>query len=345
MDVTFSSFPADDVDADPEAYRTAIKSMKKGDVVIVFTPDDTHFDISKAALEHGLHVLCTKPVVQTLEKHLELVKVATANNALLAVEVHKRFDPIYADAVERIQGLGDLNYFVSYMSQPKQQLSTFVKWAGKSSDISYYLNSHHIDFLCHAMQGRAKPTKVVGMASTGVATGAPYNIEGAEDTITLTVQWESLQNPNNKGTSVHTASWAASAKAEVHSQQRFFFLGSKGEVNVDQAHRGYEFRSDEAGYKSMNPLFMKYSKSPDGYFDGQNGYGYISFDKFVDACLAIGAGNTKPTDYNNMLATVDAASTITSTAILEAGWRSTRNQSLPVEICYSEGGHIPTSLK
>jgi hypothetical protein len=30
--------------------------------------------------------------------------------------------------------------------QPKQQLQTFKDWAGKSSDISYYLNSHHIDF-------------------------------------------------------------------------------------------------------------------------------------------------------------------------------------------------------
>ena len=33
-----------------------------------------------------------------------------------------------------------------YMSQPKLQLSTFKAWVGISSDISYYLNSHHIDF-------------------------------------------------------------------------------------------------------------------------------------------------------------------------------------------------------
>jgi hypothetical protein len=33
----------------------------------------------------------------------------------------------------------------SYMSQPKFQLETFKSWAGIDSDISYYLNSHHID--------------------------------------------------------------------------------------------------------------------------------------------------------------------------------------------------------
>ena len=41
--------------------------------------------------------------------------------------------------------LGDFSYFNSFMSQPKFQLETFKAWAGISSDISYYLNSHHID--------------------------------------------------------------------------------------------------------------------------------------------------------------------------------------------------------
>ena len=44
------------------------------------------------------------------------------------------------DARDRIQDLGGLSYMYSYMSQPKHQLETFKAWAGKSSDISYYLN-------------------------------------------------------------------------------------------------------------------------------------------------------------------------------------------------------------
>jgi D-galacturonate reductase len=40
------------------------------------------------------------------------------------------------------------------MSQPKYQLHTFKSWAGRSSDISYYLNAHHVDFLLWAMKGR-----------------------------------------------------------------------------------------------------------------------------------------------------------------------------------------------
>ena len=35
---------------------------------------------------------------------------------------------------------------------------------------------------------------------------------------------------------VYTSSWVA-PKSDVHSQQRFHYLGSKGELTVDQAHR------------------------------------------------------------------------------------------------------------
>lgn len=36
-------------------------------------------------------------------------------------------------------------------------------------------------------------------------------------------------------------------------------MGQKGEINVDQAHRGYNMADDASGYRSVNPLFMKYT--------------------------------------------------------------------------------------
>lgn len=49
--------------------------------------------------------------------------------------------------------LGDFNYFYSYMSQSKSQLEMFKFWARKDSDISYYLNSHHVD-ICDVLVSR-----------------------------------------------------------------------------------------------------------------------------------------------------------------------------------------------
>jgi len=60
---------------------------------------------------------------------------------------HKRFDPVYSDAKMRSKDIGDFSFFNSYMSQPKSQLQTFSAWAGVDSDISYYLNSHHVSLI------------------------------------------------------------------------------------------------------------------------------------------------------------------------------------------------------
>jgi len=45
-----------------------------------------------------------------------------------------------------------------------------------------------------------------------------------------------------------------------------------GEITIDQAHRGYTMAADGWGFKSVNPLFMKYTPS-NGMFSGQKGYG------------------------------------------------------------------------
>lgn len=146
-----------------------------------------------------------------------------------------------------------------------------------------------------------------------------------EDTITLTVQWENLGGLDEKditpslGTAVYTSSWAA-PRSDVHSQQRFFYMGQRGEVNVDQAHRGYNMADDGSGFRSVNPLFMKYTPT-NGKFSGQLGYGYRSFELFVDAAIAINNGQSAVSDFDEeLLATV--ATTYRTTAVLEAGRRS-----------------------
>lgn len=78
----------------------------------IFTPDDTHFTIAMAAVNAGMHVLIAKPLVKTLKEHHELLAAARANNVLCVVEVHKRFDPFYTDARDRIASLGDFSYMV-----------------------------------------------------------------------------------------------------------------------------------------------------------------------------------------------------------------------------------------
>lgn len=119
------------------------------------------------------------------------------------MEHHKRFDPAYSDAKSKASLLGDFNYFYSYMSQPKSQLETFKTWAGRDSDISYYLNSHHID-ICESMIPDYRPVFVTANGSRGTAESLGC-VKGTEDTISLLVNWQNRKDPSKTGTAVYTA--------------------------------------------------------------------------------------------------------------------------------------------
>ncbi|KAI4126671.1 MAG: hypothetical protein LQ347_004872 [Umbilicaria vellea] len=184
-----------------------------------------------------------------LTLHQELLAESRKHGVFVFIEHHKRFDPAYSDAKARAKGLGHFNYFYSYMSQSKSQLETFKAWAGKDSDISYYLNSHHLD-ISEWMVPEYRPVKVTASGSKGTS----------EDLGHGQIMW-------------------------------------------------------------YNPFYMKYSPDEEGNFNGQTGYGYISFEKFVDSVTAFKEGKVTLDDLDKRgLPTLK--NTIATTAILEAGRRS-----------------------
>ena len=115
-------------------------------------------------------------------------------------------------------------------------------------------------------------------------------------------------------------------------------------MTVDQAHRGYTLSDDSTGFRSVNPLFMKYTPS-DGRFAGQQGYGYRSLEAFVDAAIDVNGGRKSVRELSSSLAL--AVDTLRTTAILEAGRLSLDNQSNIVVIMYEnlDTPCSPTSLR
>lgn len=338
LDCSFQGFPEDGVEREALAYERAIASMEAGDLCVIFTPDDTHFAIAEKALLRGLHVLVTKPMVHTLEQHARLVELAQKGKLVLATEVHKRWDPMYSDARHRIrQELAPLSYFHALMTQPAFQLQTFRSWAGSASDISYYLNSHHVDFLNWCLHGLARPVAVSACGARGFADSKERNFPpGTCDSITLSVTYQHKalndQGLPVTGCAVFTASWIA-PESDVHTQQGFLFLGHGGQAAVDQGRRGYTVASGQ-GLKSVNPLYMKYSPGPDGHFDGHNGYGFRTFVAFVSASVQVQFGGKSLEDVAPSLAM--GRDTLATTAILEAGARSLKHNGKSCAITYED---------
>jgi predicted dehydrogenase len=83
--------------------------------IVIATPTDTHYDLAKAALEHGKHVLLEKPMTSTSAQAEELASLARKNGLSLLVD----HTFVFAAAVQKIlelvqrREIGDLLYFDS----------------------------------------------------------------------------------------------------------------------------------------------------------------------------------------------------------------------------------------
>ena len=59
-------------------------------ILILLAYAGTHYPIALYAIERGMHVLVTKPAVQLLKHHSELVEAAAKKGVVCFVEHHKR---------------------------------------------------------------------------------------------------------------------------------------------------------------------------------------------------------------------------------------------------------------
>lgn len=65
------------------------------ELVVVNTPNATHYDFAKQALLAGKHVICEKPFTVTVAQAEELIQIAARQNKQLSVYQNRRFDSDY----------------------------------------------------------------------------------------------------------------------------------------------------------------------------------------------------------------------------------------------------------
>lgn len=66
--------------------------MDELDMVVVNTPDVTHYDYARRALEAGKHVIVEKPFTMTAAEGDELVSFAAKKGLVLSVYQNRRWD-------------------------------------------------------------------------------------------------------------------------------------------------------------------------------------------------------------------------------------------------------------
>lgn len=80
------------------------------DVIGIYTPDHLHAEHIKMALENGKHVVCTKPLLNNLDKAKELLEISKKVNKRVFVGQSSRFfEPMKRQRTDFIKGeIGDL---------------------------------------------------------------------------------------------------------------------------------------------------------------------------------------------------------------------------------------------
>jgi predicted dehydrogenase len=96
----------------PHAYPSfeAMLEDPKIDIVHLATPNYLHYQHARAALQAGKHVVCEKPLAMNSQESAELVRLATQEKRLNAINFNLRFYPLMHQARSMVQSgeLGDL---------------------------------------------------------------------------------------------------------------------------------------------------------------------------------------------------------------------------------------------
>lgn len=78
------------------------------ELVVVASPNQSHFPIAKQALRQGRHVVVDKPFTVTVEQADELIDLASAQQRLLTVFHNRRWDGDFLTVRRIIAGLGEV---------------------------------------------------------------------------------------------------------------------------------------------------------------------------------------------------------------------------------------------
>jgi len=119
------------------------------ELIIVNTPDATHFEYCKLALDAGKNVVVEKPFTMTVEEANKLISLSKKQGKLLSVFQNRRWDGDYLTVKNVIQNkmLGRLVSFESHFDRYRNfiQPDTWKEEPNAGAEIVYNLGAHMID--------------------------------------------------------------------------------------------------------------------------------------------------------------------------------------------------------
>jgi len=120
------------------------------DLIVVTTPNETHFPYARAALQHGKHVVLEKPFTITTVEARTLVELSHKSKAVLSVYQNRRYVADFFTIREIFSKnlLGHVHEFEAHYDRYRPDPRTYGLWREKptpGSGVFYDLGSHLVD--------------------------------------------------------------------------------------------------------------------------------------------------------------------------------------------------------
>jgi predicted dehydrogenase len=271
------------------------------DVVCVATPDDRHFDLAKASLAAGKHVLIEKPCVLRLQELDELEALAKSKGVLAKVVYHKLGDPDhkklrthYVDGVLRHVNNG----YCSLLEPKSISGQQFAEWiTGRNPGT--YVACHYIkliDFSFASGGWRLARLSATGQRGlVGPAGGKTW------DSTQLQMVY-AYPDGREAAFDIHT-SWVTPDNFPGYVEQEVQFRFDNAVWNAHQRKRGVE-----VAVEGLSPDKVKYT--PNHHYNGtfvepweqrsQRGYGVEILHRFFQEVAFVEFGGA-PAERNARL--------------------------------------------
>jgi scyllo-inositol 2-dehydrogenase (NADP+) len=123
-------------------------ALSDAELVVITSPNDSHYSLAKLALQAGKHVLVEKPFVLTEAEGMELFALAAQQQRQLFVYHNRRFDGDFLTLQQLLNSvvLGPIRYFESHFDRfrpvPRPR---WREQQGAGTGILYDLGPHLID--------------------------------------------------------------------------------------------------------------------------------------------------------------------------------------------------------
>ena len=151
--------------------ESALPADQRMELVAIVTPNHLHYEIARACLQRGFHVICDKPLCNTVEEAEELVRLTRERDLVFAVTYTYAGYPMVKEARELVARgeLGELRKIVveypqGWLSEPVERENKQAAWrtdaaqagaGGSTGDIgshaehlARYITGLHIEELC-----------------------------------------------------------------------------------------------------------------------------------------------------------------------------------------------------